>query len=60
MTMDTNAKYISKNTISMIPYKTFFGRVVYQANATFGPRVQDGLQLVGIEKGHATITIDGK
>lgn len=58
--MDTNAKFISVITMPIIPYRALFGRVVYQSGSTFGPRVQDSLQLVGIEKGHATITVDDK
>lgn len=60
ITMDTNAKNISDITMPLVPTSAFFGRVVYQPASTLGPRIQDGLQLVGIESGHVTITVDGK
>lgn len=59
-TMDTNANNISETIIPLIPDKAFFGRVVYQPGSVFGPRIQDGLQLVGIEEGHVNIAINGK
>lgn len=60
MTMDTNANFISQITMPANPTEAFFGRVVYQPASTFGPRRQDGLQLVGIEEGHVSIIINDK
>lgn len=35
-----------------------FGRVVYPPGGTHGPRMQTGLQLVGVESGEVTVYID--
>ncbi|MFG0248042.1 MAG: helix-turn-helix domain-containing protein [Phycisphaeraceae bacterium JB051] len=43
-----------------MPREALFGRVVYEPGSTLGPRIQDGLQLVGIESGRATIEVDQK
>jgi AraC-like DNA-binding protein len=58
--MDTNPQNISKIIIPQTPTDAMFGRVVYQAQSGLGPRIQDGLQLVGIESGRATIHVDDK
>lgn len=58
--MDTNAHNISEITLPSNPTRVFFGRVVYMPSAAFGPRIQDGLQLVGIESGSVSITVEGK
>ena len=60
MSIDVSTNYMSKNTIFLDPSHVVFGRVTYPAGATLGPRMQDGLQLVGIESGQASIAVDGK
>ncbi|MAX25898.1 MAG: hypothetical protein CMJ19_15470 [Phycisphaeraceae bacterium] len=58
--MDNNPINISDITIPQTPTQAMFGRVVYEPGSTLGPRIQDGLQLVGIESGRATIQVEQK
>lgn len=57
--MNQSTQNISEKTIPE-PRRTHFGWVRYLPGGTLGPRVQNGLQLVAIESGEATITVDGR
>ena len=52
-------KILSEIDISTLPRDVFFGNVMYDAGGTYGPRVQEFLQLVLISRGEAVVTIDG-
>lgn len=55
---DTNES-LSKIDIATLPKHVFFGNVMYGAGGTYGPRIQEHLQLVIIRSGEATVHIDG-
>ena len=52
-------KNLSETDLSTIPRDVLFGRVIYDAGGTYGPRIQEYLQLVLIGSGEARIYIDG-
>ncbi len=58
--MHTTAQYISGITIPLPPARAYFGRVIYSPGSTLGPRLQNDLQLMGLEEGRMRISIDGK
>ena len=59
MSMPAADRVLSEIDISTLPKNVFFGNVMYDAGGTYGPRIQEHLQLVVIRSGEALITVDG-
>ena len=60
MSISATNKTLSEIDTVTLPQKVFFGNVMYDAGGTFGPRLQEHVQLVIIRSGEATLCIDGR
>ena len=52
-------RVLSEIDIATLPRDVFFGNVMYDAGGTYGPRIQEHLQIVIISSGEAIVTVDG-
>ena len=59
MSISVTNKTLSETDILTLPQKVFFGNVMYDAGGTYGPRVQEHVQLVMLRSGEAVVHIDG-